>query len=149
MSVGMGVLINNLSYESLDITKYYGAVINKAEIQHVDRGLDKLFLTFNNGKTLVLFDDGQSCCEYRYMESDDNLDALVGYELRSIEMKDGPDVEEDYEVLECQFLEIQTSGSFVTVKNYNSHNGYYGGFSLTGYEIDNGPVFDFGGEPSF
>lgn len=46
-------------------------------------------------------------------------------ELKDVEAKD-----EDYEVLEAQFLEIQTSGGFVTIKNYNSHNGYYGGFRL-------------------
>lgn len=87
-------------------------------------------------RTFKIWDGGQCCCEYRYMSTDDDLQSIVGGKLLNIEIKDGPDSGDSYTVTECQFLEITTDKGFVTIKNYNEHNGYYGGFDIKIEEDD-------------
>lgn len=97
------------------------ATLNDSEIR----------LTFDDGTGIVIEDNGQSCCESRYITTDDDLHLIQGGQLLAIEVKDGPDAEDQpYEVHETQFLEIQTSVGFVQFVTHNEHNGYYGGFIL-------------------
>jgi hypothetical protein len=104
--------------------EYYGQKILAADMSE-----EKLVLTLSGGKKIRIWDDGQSCCEHRYMTTDDDVQSLVGHKLVRIEAKDGPDVEngEDHET--C-FIEIGTDDGFITITNHNVHNGYYGGFGL-------------------
>lgn len=90
---------------------------------------EALHFVFSDGSKLKLYDDGQSCCEIRYMRTDDNLDEFVGAELRGFEIKAASaPVEDGWDCHEIQFLEVLTSkGSFV-MSSHNEHNGYYGGF---------------------
>ena len=99
---------------------------------------NELRLFFAEGG-IAFFDDGQSCCEYRHMHTDDDLDYYKGSEYLGAEIKTGPDEEDKFGGLkESQFLEIKTNrGSFVVV-NYNEHNGYYGGFALSVKPITSG-----------
>lgn len=91
---------------------------------------DEVILRFDVG-TLRLRDCGQSCCETRYMSTDDDLQSLVGQRFVCWTVKDVPDLEnDDYNVHEIAFLELQTDQGFVTIANHNEHNGYYGGFSI-------------------
>lgn len=94
---------------------------------------DKLIIRFTDGSQLNIWDDGQSCCESRYMQSDDKPEDFIGSTLIGVELKAAPNIVDDPHndgEHECQFLEIQTNkGQFVVV-NHNSHNGYYGGFSM-------------------
>jgi len=108
--------------------EYYGQKILAAEITD-----DRLCLSLSpSGKTIEIWDNGQSCCESRFMTTDDDVKSLVGHELRRIEAKDGPDGEDEYgECHEQVFVEVGTDKSFITVVNHNQHNGYYGGFGLT------------------
>ena len=113
--------------------KYYGLRITSAKIDE-----SALELSFINGTTVRFSDHGQICCERRYMNTDDDINSLVGNKLVKVEIKDGGyngDRADRYEVLECQFLEIQTDKGFITAANYNYHNGYYGGFSLEVSEV--------------
>ena len=125
---GIGAMLHYLGGGSKEDPKsFYGRTITKAEMKD-----DKILLAFDDGQKIAVFDDGQSCCESRYMTTDDDMQSLVGHTLTRIEAKEGPS--EDGEYGECHeqvFLEIGTDKSFITVANHNKHNGYYGGFGLT------------------
>lgn len=113
------------------LQKYVGRKIAAASLAD-----DRLALTFDDGARIVIYDDGQSCCEYRYMTTDDDPNSLVGHELRYIESKSGPNKEDAYDgAHEIAFLEIGTDQNFITIANHNEHNGYYGGFDLTIREV--------------
>jgi hypothetical protein len=99
------------------------------KLRYVVLADNKLTLGFAN-KRLSFYDDGQNCCEQRYMVCDDDLSFYENAEFYGIEVKDGPAVEVDYDHKECQFLIVRTSAGEFTVANYNKHNGWYGGFSL-------------------
>ncbi len=111
---------------------YYGRKIVDALIE------DNLMkITFEDGVKIRIYDDGQSCCELRYMRTDDDVKTLIGGTLLKIFVKgvgeekekhEGKYFDDDYH--EVAFLEIQTDKSFVTLSTHNEHNGYYGGFGL-------------------
>lgn len=92
----------------------------------------QLRITFESGRTVTIWDDGQSCCEHRYMSTDDDLSQFVGAAFLGHEVRAAPDQEDEYgEVSECQFLVILTDRGNIVFANHNEHNGYYGGFVLT------------------
>ena len=128
---GIGAMLHALSGGSeQDPAKYYGRVIKAAQFTETE-----LALEFMDGTTIKIFDDGQSCCESRYMRTDDDVASLVGNELRRIEAKDGPTVEMDYGVHEQVFIEVGTDKGFIIIASHNEHNGYYGGFGLSVAEV--------------
>ena len=106
--------------------KLMAPFLNK-EIDGIRLEEDGLYLTFKNSK-MKIYDDGQSCCEWRYMRTDDDLPYYVGATFHGVEIKNAPDMEDEYEVHEVQFLEIITSKGSFTISTHNEHNGYYGGF---------------------
>lgn len=109
--------------------KAFQSVVGKTitDISHTDEALR---FVFSDGAKLELFDNGQSCCESRYMRTDDDLTKFIGSRLLGAKTKDAPDQEDEYGTHEVQFLEVETTeGSFV-MSNHNEHNGYYGGFSI-------------------
>lgn len=126
--LGIGVMIGQLSGNKETVEAYQSA-INKT-ISKADLSDDALVLTFDDGTGIKFFDDGQSCCESRYMRTDDKLDEYAGGKFLGAEIKHAPDVENDGECHEVQFLEIKTSKGEFTMSSHNEHNGYYGGFSL-------------------
>lgn len=130
---GFGVMINALfgSPGAKDAADYIGRRITAAELTE-----EHLRLTFEDGKRIEIFDNGQSCCESRYMRTDDDVQSLVGHNLRMIEAKEAPNEPDEYGEHEVIFLEVGTDQGFVTIANHNEHNGYYGGFSLTIRELD-------------
>jgi hypothetical protein len=80
---------------------------------------------------MQLFDAGQSCCEHRYMRTDDDLKSFIGAELVDAEISNAPDQVDEYgETHEIQFLRVKTSKGLITISNHNEHNGYYGGFAI-------------------
>ena len=107
--------------------EYYGRTVADAKLDD-----NRLKLRFTDGTRVDLWDNGQSCCENRYMTTDDDLKSLIGGRLTRIEAKSGGDVDYGHEdVHETVFVEIGTDKAFVTLCNHNEHNGYYGGFALT------------------
>lgn len=94
-----------------------------------------LQITFEDGSGIAIFDNGQSCCETRYMRTDDNLDYYIGAEFRDMELRESPVVQEKYGEHEVQFLLVNTSKGTFTMSNHNEHNGYYGGFSIEVKEL--------------
>lgn len=131
---------------------------------------EALVIVLESGWRVVLVDRaGQSCCESRYMSTDDDLDSLVGETLVGIrhggadsktghycgiedgEIGDGEDNDDNEPegcycdgVVEVEFALIQTNRDSATIGTYNSHNGYYGGLdlALAVYDPDGNKVVD-------
>lgn len=116
-----------------DPKEYFGRKIVDADFSD-----DSLVLTFEDGVKIKIFDDGQSCCEARYMRTDDEVSFLKGKTLTGIESKDATSTEDPdgYGEHEVVFLEIQTDQGSITFSNHNEHNGYYGGFGLSIEELN-------------
>jgi len=100
------------------------------KITKLELASDKLIFTFADGSMIKLWDDGQSCCEKRYMHTDDDLPYYIGSRLLDIEIRDAPDVPDEYDYHEVQFLLVTTSKGVFTMVTHNEHNGWYGGFSI-------------------
>lgn len=112
------------------MSEFGGVEYAGREISAVTMDEERLCLSFGDGTKIAIWDNGQDCCEHRYMTTDDDVQSLVGGKLRHIELKPGPTVEEGWEEHETCFVEIATDKGFITLTNHNEHNGYYGGFSL-------------------
>ena len=117
--------------------KQFGlTVLNKIITSLSIVGEETLAFTFTDGSSLNLRDNGQLCCEHRFIRTDDNLADCIGAILLGIEVRDAPtewtDDERGHEskAHEVQFLTIITNNGTFTVSNHNIHNGYYGGFSI-------------------
>lgn len=126
--LGVGVMLNYLGGNAETVAAIRGAV-GKTIRQVVLRD-DELRFTFYGGSKLTLYDDEQICCESRYMRTDDDLKAFSGAKFLGIEVKQAPDVFDEWITHEVQFLEIQTDRGVFTMSSHNEHNGYYGGFSI-------------------
>lgn len=139
--LGMGAMLHRLAGGSeRSAEDFYGRRISAAEKTRVTGRwdgdeMDALVLTFEDGTKAVLTDQGQSCCEARYMTCDDDLSKLVGGTLVNITTASPEPSGEDYSVHEQVFVEIATDRCFVTVCTHNEHNGYYGGFGLNLAEV--------------
>jgi hypothetical protein len=68
MSLGIGTMLHMLSGGSEhSSTEYVGKVITEISLTE-----DTLNISFSDGKKIRVWDDGQSCCESRYMRTDDD-----------------------------------------------------------------------------
>jgi len=131
-SNGIGFNINALSGRPESDVNAYKNSLNKtiASVSLVEDGNGELHINFIDGTTLVLFDDDRSCCESRYMTTDDVLADFAGATFNGVEIAEGPDVEGVYETHEQQFLKVSTSKGVFTMVTHNQHNGYYGGMYI-------------------
>lgn len=103
----------------------------------LDKESNCLNFIFTDSFGMYLYDDGQDCCETRYMSTDDNLTEFCNAKLLDIELKHAPDQEDEYgDPIEIQFLDIKTDKGVFQVANYNNHNGYYSGFDLIARELN-------------
>lgn len=100
------------------------------EIQEIAITDNVLVIKCKDLPKISILDDGQSCCEKRYMTADDDLSSLVGQRMVSVILKDHIKGDGEWGPHEIQFLEVQTDQGFATIVNHNEHNGYYGGFWL-------------------
>lgn len=126
---GLGVMIAALggAGSDFDPEPFFGLPIEEIVIDN-----DTLRIRAGGG-SMTLHDSGQSCCESRYMHTDDDLVVYKGAKLIGLELRDGPTETGDYgEPKECQFLLVHTDRGDITIANYNEHNGYYGGFWIVG-----------------
>ena len=123
---GIGVMLGYLSGNESSVRAWQSAV-NKV-IAEIRADEDSLHFVMEDGTKIKLSDEGQSCCEHRYMTTDDDLSYHVGTELIDSENKDATSIEMEYEEHEVQFLEVKTSKGVISCANHNEHNGYYGGF---------------------
>jgi len=139
--LGMGVMLKQLSGNHETVDSYHksiGKTIKHIELSPPqgekwdDEAQDTLKVTFDDGSMLTVFDAGQSCCESRYMRTDDKFEDFIGANLVSMELKQAPNItsDDDYGDHEVQFLELMTSKGALTMASHNEHNGYYGGFAI-------------------
>jgi hypothetical protein len=130
--LGIGVIISELSGNEETVSAYKQS-LGKA-ITKVWLGEDNaLHLRFTDSAGIRVLDNGQSCCEERYMRTDDDLSHFVGARFTGAELKPAtfaPSENEWDEPHEIQFLEIHTDRGSFTMANHNVHNGYYGGFAI-------------------
>lgn len=125
---GIGVLVGILCGNEETIEAIKSSLnIKILSVELVD---NELIFHLANKKNLIMWDDGQSCCEYRYMVCDDDLTHFENSTLLDITLENAPDVETEYDVHEIQFLHVKTSRGSFTVSSHNKHNGYYGGFRI-------------------
>ena len=123
---GMGVMIGMLGGNADTVKAIQGSIGKKIESAELKD--DILVLSFKDNTRLKLWDGGQSCCESRYMNCDDDLLYFTNTVLKGVEIRDAPDVETEYDTHEVQFLVVTTGKGVITVSNHNEHNGCYGGF---------------------
>ena len=132
MSLGLGVMLRMLSgHERVDMSVLVGKRLASVAIVRDDERKSVLTVTFEDGTVLRLADEGQSCCESRYMTCDDDLSYLAGAEFVNAEIVDVKERQlDDGESHDLSFLKLVTSKATATVVSHNEHNGYYGGFSI-------------------
>ena len=92
-----------------------------------------LIMKFTDNTGIVVRDDGRSCCEERYIHTDDDLQYYVGSVFNKAELREAPNqISEDDDDYggehEVRFLIINTDKGSFTLETHNIHNGYYGGF---------------------
>jgi hypothetical protein len=125
----MAVMFGKLAGNAASVATFTGAV-GKTIAGLTLGDDDALHFVFEDGSRVKLYDDGQSCCESRYMRTDDNLADYVGAKLLGAEIKEAPSIAAEYDEHEVQFLEVRTDRGVFTMASHNEHNGYYGGFSI-------------------
>jgi hypothetical protein len=112
-----------------DNYKWYKECIGKT-IESIRLEDNVLRFKFADGTKLTVRDDGQSCCEHRYMTCDDDLSLHYGEKLVSIETSGVKRKTDDDWCHDVMFLWVQTDKDSFSVCTHNSHNGYYGGFDI-------------------
>lgn len=110
-----------------DIEAAIGKQITGLEVDE-----DACVISLASGERLRIWDDGQDCCERRYITCDDNVSGFDGARLVAIEARDvGPEQPPgDDAAHDVVFVVIETDRGAVTLCTHNEHNGYYGGFHL-------------------
>jgi len=126
--LGIGTMVYQLSGGSpKDPKDYYGKKIETAEFNG-----DAITLVFTDGIKIKITDEGQTCCENRYMTCDDEPKDLEGGSLVSIRINKIEEKGNEYgDPHEIAFLVIETEKTAITFCTHNEHNGYYGGFALS------------------
>lgn len=78
--LGFGVMIQMLGGNAESVAAFTGAI--GKEIAFINLGSDNaLHLMFSDASKIKFSDEGQSCCESRYMRTDDDLQSFVGAKL--------------------------------------------------------------------
>jgi hypothetical protein len=114
-----------MSVELEDYQKAVGKIISDAYLAD-----DYVTVKFTDGSRLDIYDGGQSCCEHRYITSDDDLYSAIGEEFVGIsEGHYESGGSEDY-CHDMMFVYLQTNRDSYSFCTHNEHNGYYGGFSV-------------------
>lgn len=128
-NLGLGVMLGLLSGNE-DTVNAIKTSLNKT-IRSVNLTENKLNFIFEDNTKLILWDNGQSCCEHRYMTTSDKLEEFNGAILLDFELKDAPNLPDNHgDDHEIQFLDVKTSKGVFQMASHNEHNGYYGGFLI-------------------
>ena len=128
--LGFGVMINMLGGNRESVAAVQAAM--GKTITALSLTDDQLRFEFEDGSRLRLWDNGQSCCESRYMQTDDDLPYYIGAKFVGAEVRDGGSTEGEYgDTHEIQFLVVTTDRGTFSMASHNEHNGYYGGFWIT------------------
>ncbi len=133
-NLGVIVMLGMMSSNKDTVEAIQGA-LNK-ELVALSLKDNVLHFEFKDTSKITLWDDGQSCCENRYMTTDDDLKSFVGAVFLDAELAEAPSIPGEYGEHEVQFLKIKTSKGVFTMETHNDHNGYYGGFLVRAAVVD-------------
>ncbi len=108
------------------ILKNIGKKIEKVTLtnEKIDRkNLPTIHIIFEDKTWLEIIDDGQACCENRYITTDDDLNDLIGKEFQNIEIsKVCHDVEVKKICGECTYWPSDNSGKCTMRKETGSED---------------------------
>ena len=125
--LGIGVMLSRLSGNEETVNAHLGAI---GKIIKSISSNDNLILTFTDETGIRICDEGQSCCEHRYMHTDDEIQYYVGSKFLGCELRSAPNLPDEWGEHEVQFLLVNTDRGTFTMVSHNKHNGYYGGFAI-------------------
>lgn len=133
--LGIGAMIDYLGgrkgLTEEQLNSLNGRKIKKVTINPDLKEDGALVVNFDDGQVLTIWDGARSCCESRYMHTDDDLVSFEGAELREITIDSAEIKESKYgDITECDFLRLHTDRGVIVINTYNEHNGYYGGISF-------------------
>jgi hypothetical protein len=132
--LGLGAMIRELGGNKDSVEAWnasVGKTISSVKIDPEANGGDgALLFTFSDKSRLELSDQARSCCESRFLSTDDDLSHHVGYDLLDAEVIHAKESEYGEDSDEESFLIVTTSAGQFTVVAHNRHNGYYGGISI-------------------
>ena len=129
--LGIGAMIGMLGGNEKTVKAYHASMGKTISGLTLDEEGGFITIDFSDGTNLCVADEGQLCCENRYMRTDDNMQHFIGAKLTGLEIKEAPNEQDEYGDHEVQFLEVQTDRGVFTMASHNEHNGYYGGFYIT------------------
>lgn len=126
---GLGVILNELGGNQ-DSVKAIQKAFESPVIKEVTFSGGALHFVMESGFRFKISDEGQSCCESRYMKCDDDLSQFAGAHLLGADVREYKSGDVEYGAHEIAFLVIKTNRGEFTANTHNEHNGYYGGFSI-------------------
>lgn len=133
-NLGIGSLLGMLTSDNNTIAacrEVMGKTISSITMLPDAHEDGSVMFEFSDGASLELYDTARSCCESRYMSTDDKLTDYIGAKLRDLELRDVDCADnDDGDVHEVQFLVAITDKGNITFATHNKHNGYYGGFCI-------------------
>lgn len=132
-NLGMSVMLGMLSGNEDTVNNHRGAMEKTIKEIYIDEDYrcdGALFMRFTDGTGIIIRDDGRSCCESRYLHTDDDLEYYIGAVFKRAELREAPNIDDEYSYHEVQFLLINTDKGVITLETHNEHNGYYGGFLI-------------------
>jgi hypothetical protein len=127
-------MINMLMGDGGRTEKAVNATVGK-KITSVTLENDVIIIGVEDGTKISVRDDGQSCCESRFITTDADLPSYRGKTIRGYELRQMPDGDDGYECHDQQAFVILTDEGNIDFVTHNQHNGYYGGFSVTAHQI--------------
>lgn len=129
-NLGMGVMLNLLGGNKETFNCLKASIGKTIKVATLDEATDRLVIEFTDDSKLYISDEGQSCCEHRYMTTDDDLSKFTGAVILDYQIKDAPSIEDGYDYHDIEWFEVITNKGPFQMVNHNEHNGYYGGFSV-------------------
>ncbi len=121
----------------------------------VNKTIEKVFINPSNDFMRLQYDKGYidiiaegDCCSHSWIEHVENVEALIGATVISVENIDMPDLgdtdEDKDEYIKYYGLKITTTKGSVQFDYRNSSNGYYGGsLEISDNECIHTPQTDF------
>lgn len=107
-NLGMGVMLGMLGGNEDTVNAVKSSLGKIIKTVLLDEQDDMLKFEFEDGTKLNIWDGGQSCCESRYMKTDDDLKEYEGSKLFDFELKEVTHKDGEYgDSHEIQFLDVK------------------------------------------
>lgn len=139
--LGLGAMIQELFGNEVSVEVFTAALNKEVTSLALDNELNDgdgaLVFGFEDGSKMGLVDAARSCCESRYLDTDDDLSYYTGAQLIGVEVREGltTTYSKYGDKHETAFLIVKTSKGEFTVCCHNRHNGYYGGICIQAVDL--------------